>query len=655
MKLHQTEDEEKAEIDEADGHFKAARKMEAEADALEAARKKAQDTAKGEMAAHHDEKEKHAAAAAKGAAKKGIAQMHGALFEQLKARVQVVAHAEAVKAAQDAAKAEINAASKKFEVQLHAKMVADARKDGKAAALAAAKVEIAKHHDKFGKVTKAVADQAKKDVKKMAEKMAEKEVKKRAGKAAHGEVSKRVEAQAHAEVLKASAAYKADMGHLADQMSKKQLHRYKTESARAAKHGVELIPPESKKVEEEKLMYILQTEGPAKALADAHQDVIDAKDEAAEASHLLGVARTQSSDSEADIASMKTPEEKKLARKVASDAKREFQIAEVINHRCNANLKQQEEVKAHTDKMVKDYEGGKQAQVGKTANEANANRHKAAAAKHAAATALAQAKCTADKKKAKKALGKAKAADKKCSKHSDKVDKAIKATAHATDKTPEEKKSGAQIVKAKATARKVGKAEVLHEKAKEIAQTTKSPTKKAVATSLVNQARAAVSKAKSNHEGALKAAGKAASKCAPAKAAHDKKKLKKETELEYKLGRLTASCAAVGKDISVVVKLKTADAAQALIDMGKLKADLAKTPKLHISDAALLRQAKRDQKKAEKLAVRAHKDEKKAVKKAKTPAEKKKALGLLKRGRKAAKHAAHALKKNIRQMAQKRH
>merc|ERR1711865_1282208 len=88
-----------------------------------------------------------------------------------------------------------------------------------------------------------------------------------------------------------------------------------------------------------------------------------------------------------------------LARKVAADAKREFQVAEVINHRCNANLKQQEEVKAHTDKMVKDYEGGKQAQVGKTANEANGNRHKAAAAKHAAATALAQAKCPADKKK----------------------------------------------------------------------------------------------------------------------------------------------------------------------------------------------------------------------------------------------------------------
>merc|ERR1712160_76284 len=121
-----------------------------------------------------------------------------------------------------------------------------------------------------------------------------------------------------------------------------------------------------------------------------------------------------------------------------------------------------------------------------------------------------------------------------------------------------------------------------------------------------------------------------------------------ETELEYDLGRLTASAAAVGKDISVVIKLKTADAAQALIDMGKLKADLAKTPKLHISDGDLLRQAKRDQKKAEKLALRAHSDEKKAVKKAKTPAEKKKAMHLLTRGRKAAKSAGKALKKNIR-------
>ena len=135
-----------------------------------------------------------------------------------------------------------------------------------------------------------------------------------------------------------------------------------------------------------------------------------------------------------------------------------------------------------------------------------------------------------------------------------------------------------------------------------------------------------MSKAKSNHADALKTAGKAASKCAPAKAAHDKKKLKKETELEYQLGRLTASAAAVGKDISVVVKLKTADAAQALIDMGKLKADLAKTPKLHISDGDLLRQAKRDQKKAEKLSVKAHKDEKKAVAKTKAKADGAKSL-----------------------------
>ena len=78
-------------------------------------------------------------------------------------------------------------------------------------------------------------------------------------------------------------------------------------------------------------MHILQTEGPAKALADAHQDVIDAKDEAAEAAHLLGVARTQHTDSEADIASMKTPEEKTLAKKVAADAKREWEKAGIVN------------------------------------------------------------------------------------------------------------------------------------------------------------------------------------------------------------------------------------------------------------------------------------------------------------------------------------
>merc|ERR1711957_491245 len=113
-------------------------------------------------------------------AKKGVAGMHGKIFEQLKARVQVVAHAEAVKAAQDTAKAEVNKASKSFEVRLHAQIVADARKDGKSAALEAAKVQIAAHHGKFGKVTGAVADQAKKDVKVMAEKAAEREVKARA-------------------------------------------------------------------------------------------------------------------------------------------------------------------------------------------------------------------------------------------------------------------------------------------------------------------------------------------------------------------------------------------------------------------------------------------------------------------------------------------
>merc|ERR1711957_574678 len=116
-------------------------------------------------------------------------------------------------------------------------------------------------------------------------------------KAAKSEVSKRAEAAAHAEVSKASAAYKKDMGNTADQMTKKQYASYKTQEAGAKKNGVSLIPPMSKKVEEEKLLYILKKDGPKKALADAHKDVIDAEQDAHEAAHLLKCAKTQEQDS----------------------------------------------------------------------------------------------------------------------------------------------------------------------------------------------------------------------------------------------------------------------------------------------------------------------------------------------------------------------
>jgi len=125
---------------------------------------------------------------------------------------------------------------------------------------------------------------------------------------------------------------------------------------------------------------------------------------------------------------MKTPAEKTLAKKVASDALGAVVIAKEVSKLCEKNLKTQQAVKKHTDKIVKDYEAGKNAQVANHAKEAIANKHAVASAKQKAATALAQAKCGADKKTAKKALSKAKSAEKACSKHVAGVDKAIGAS-----------------------------------------------------------------------------------------------------------------------------------------------------------------------------------------------------------------------------------
>merc|ERR1719162_2060606 len=229
---------------------------------------------------------------------------------------------------------------------LRSQMIDAARKDGKSAALAAAKVAIAAHHDKFGRVTKAVADQAKIDVKKMAEKKAEKEVKKSAKKHVGDHVSKKAEIAAHAAVLKATESYKKDMGNLADQMSKKQLTEYNAEEAAAKKHGVNLIPPESKKFEEEKLLYILHKYGPQKALDDAKIDVLDATEEHAQAVHMLTVAHFQERQASEDLLLMKSPEEKKLANKVVFDTRREVENARDLVSMTAANAKKQEDVRA---------------------------------------------------------------------------------------------------------------------------------------------------------------------------------------------------------------------------------------------------------------------------------------------------------------------
>merc|ERR1740130_1517056 len=333
---------------------------------------------------------------------------------------------------------------------------------------------------------------------------------------------------------------------------------------------------------------------------------------------------------------MKTPAEKTLARKVASDALGEVVIAKEVSKLCEKNLKTQQAVKKHTDKIVKLYEAGKNAQVAKHGKEVVANKHAVASAKQKAATALAQAKCAADKKTAKKALNTAKSAEKAVSKHVAGVDKAIGASGQTGNPTAGEQDTATKTDAAKVAARKHGHAAGLASKAKKIAATIKDPKKKQLANQLVVKARAAMIKAGSAHSDAKNAAHKSAGKNpSKAKAAHDHAKIKKETEIQYKLGQLEAVVKAVARDMAVVVKLKTADAAQAAADMKQLSVDLKKTPKEDVTAKQkaklLLAQAKAAQKLAVKASSKARKAEMLAMSHATTAQMKTSALDLMKK------------------------
>merc|ERR1711957_458046 len=136
----------------------------------------------------------------------------------------------------------------------------------------------------------------------------------------------------------------------------------------------------------------------------------------------------------------------------------------------------------------------------------------------------------------------------------------------------------------------------------------KDPKKKQLANQLVVKARVAMMKAASAHSDAKTAAHKSAGKNpSKAKMAHDHAKIKKETEIQYKLGQLEAVVKAVARDMAVVVKLKTADAAQAAADMKQLSVDLKKTPKEDVTAKQkaqeLMEEAKACQKRAAKAAT----------------------------------------------------
>merc|ERR1711957_591975 len=112
-------------------------------------------------------------------------------------------------------------------------------------------------------------------------------------------------------------------------------------------------------------------------------------------------------------------------------------------------------------------------------------------------------------------------------------------------------------------------------------------------------------------------------------------KIKKETEIQYKLGQLVALLKAVARDVAVVLKLKTADAAQAAIDMKQLSVDLKKTPKEDVTAKQkaqeLMVEARAAEKRAEAAADQARNAEIRAMREATNSHMKTDALDIMKK------------------------
>lgn len=260
------------------------------------------------------------------------------------------------------------------------------------------------------------------------------------------------------------------------------------------------------------------------------------------------------------------------------------------------------------------------------------------------------------RKKAKKALKSAAHAEKSVGKHVDGMDKAIGASKSVGQPTAGEQDAAAKTSTAKAAARKHGSSAGLYAKAKKIAASVVDPAKRSIAEALVVKARAALSKASAAHSDAKKAAHHSASKSpSKSKAAHDHAKIKRETMIQYKLGKREAMTKAVARDIAVLVKLKTADAAQAAIDMKNLASDLKKTPKIDLDAKQraqqLFAEASAAQKDAEKSAARARKAEILALEKANTAKLKQEALDLLKKAEDEQKEDSEEIKKEYQAAA----
>jgi len=524
-KVKENEDLLKADVAESEGHFKLARKLDAEADVL---KKAAATEAKKLVKESHQIIDTEAQNAAKLQAAEGLKQLRGLLIGKLRQEVDAASKSTAVPLAKKATAKEVQAQQASFEANLTAEVSIGAKRDAKRVANSVVKKAL---FSKAG-LAEAVAELAKKEVEKHSKRYAASEVKGAAGEKAAKALGKHTGPAAEAAVKKRAAQAKKNVANL----YKTQMGAFGRQEKLAKKKGIALIPPETKKEEEEKLLEVLKKQGVHAALADAKKDRDRAAAEHKEATALQHKIDIQLRKAKKDDAAVKTPAEKKLGAKTVADANAARMRADRMVRMTKANVEKQHAVTLKLDADVKAYEAAKTNKKATAGDEAKQNKKAVTAAKKVGKKALKAANSSKAKAAAKKHLG-------KC---------------------------------AKAAA----------------AHTAKAATvKKAVA-----------------DEAANKGKGKP-----PAKA---KGKVKRESEIQFMLQRATTDIADVTKDQDVLFKLTTADAAQAKIDMAKLKSDLAKTPKEAPWEKArvekLSKKAKQDEKKAKKYAKKAKVAKKKA-------------------------------------------
>merc|ERR1712050_758211 len=140
---------------------------------------------------------------------------------------------------------------------------------------------------------------------------------------------------------------------------KTQMGAFGRQEKLAKKKGIALIPPESKKEEEAKLLEVLKKQGVHAALADAKKDRDRAAAEHKKALDLQAKIDTQLRKAQRDKAAVKTPAEKALGEKTVQDAAAARMRADRMVRMTKANVEKQHAVTLKLDAEVKAYEAAK--------------------------------------------------------------------------------------------------------------------------------------------------------------------------------------------------------------------------------------------------------------------------------------------------------